>query len=60
MDQKKIDTRRKYFSPLVLKKLLKSAGYHDIEFSYDYENCGFKEMIEEKRLKNNYILKVRK
>ena len=56
----KIDTRRKYFSPLVLKKLLKSAGYHDIEFSYDYDYSGFKEMIEEKRLKNNYIVKVRK
>ena len=56
----KIDTKRKYFSPLTLKEMLISAGYHDIEFSYDYDYRRFKEMIDETRLKNNYIVKVEK
>jgi cyclopropane fatty-acyl-phospholipid synthase-like methyltransferase len=56
----KINTKRKYFSPLTLKEMLNSAGYHDIEFSYDYDYNGFKEMIDETRLKNNYIVKVKK
>jgi len=56
----KIDTKRKYYSPLTLKEMLKSSGYQDIEFSYDYNYNRFEEMIEETRLKNNYIVKVKK
>lgn len=54
----KIDTKRKYYSPSVLKDMLKSAGFHHIEFSYAYNYRGFEAKISESRLKNNYIVKV--
>ena len=56
----KIDTKRKYFSPLTLKEILKSSGFQDVEFSYSYDYNEFEEMIDESRLKNNYIVKVTK
>lgn len=56
----KIDTKRKYYSPIVLRDILKLAGFKEIEFSYAYDFYGFKAMIDETRLKNNYIVKAKK
>jgi len=56
----KIDTQRKYYSPSSLKEIFKTAGFQDVEFSYDYDYKGFEEMINETKLKSNYVVKVKK
>ena len=56
----KIDTSRKYYSPVELKELLNSAGFKKVEFAYDYDYCEFKPMIDESKLNNNYIVKAEK
>jgi SAM-dependent methyltransferase len=52
----KIDTDRRYYPPAELKKYLKEAGFTKIEFSIGYNLSGFCEMIDERKLKNNYIV----
>jgi SAM-dependent methyltransferase len=56
----KIDTERKYYSPMVLCDLLKFAGFKQIEFSFDYDLNGFSSMIDDKTLENNYIVRAKK
>ncbi len=56
----KINTRRKYFTPLVLKEIIKSSGFKDANFSYGYDYKGFKDIIDETKLKNNFIVKIKK
>ena len=54
----KIDTKRRYYSPSVLREILHDTGIGDVKFAHGYEYQKFQEMIEEKKLKNNYIVKV--
>jgi hypothetical protein len=56
----KIDTSRKYYCPDELKDYLEIAGFTDIQFSLDYNLTGFNSVIDETRLKSNYIVKARK
>jgi len=56
----KIDTKRKYYSPATLKEILASAGFQHIDFAYNYDYDRFEKMIDEDKLKNNYIIKVKK
>jgi len=55
-----IDTRRKYYRPAHLQKLLDSAGFRNIEFTYGYDYRAFTRMIDETGLKNNYVVKAEK
>jgi hypothetical protein len=43
----------------MLKELFKMSGLQKVKFSYDYEYLGLKDMIDETRLKINYIVKVK-
>jgi SAM-dependent methyltransferase len=52
----KVDTDRKYYSPIELKEHLKTAGFTDILFSLDYDLAGFKNEIDENKLYQNYIV----
>lgn len=54
-----IDTVRKYYSPSTLKDMLETAGFSNIEFSYDYDHRKFAETIDESGLTNNYIVKAK-
>jgi SAM-dependent methyltransferase len=56
----KINTDRKYYSPGELKGMLEIAGFKDIQFALDYNLKGFKNMIDENKLKKNFIVKARK
>jgi SAM-dependent methyltransferase len=54
----KIDTYRKYYSPLDIKGLLENAGFKDIQFSLNYDFSLFSSKIEERDLKTNFIIKA--
>ncbi|MBN2039365.1 MAG: class I SAM-dependent methyltransferase [Spirochaetes bacterium] len=58
-DQIKIDTDRKYYSPEAVRSLLKEAGFSEIELAPDYNTNEFSEMIDESRLRNNFIVKAK-
>jgi len=56
----KISTDRKYYRPDEIKQFLEMAGFKNIEFSLDYDLSGFADMIDESKLKKNYIVKAKK
>jgi SAM-dependent methyltransferase len=56
----KIDTDRKYYSPTDIKGFLEKVGFKDIEVSLDYDLTGFSSMIDDRKLRKNYIVKATK
>jgi SAM-dependent methyltransferase len=55
-----IDTERRYFNPVQMKELLVRTGFQDICFSIGYANNGFNEIIDEKDITTNFIVKASK
>lgn len=55
-----INTERRYFSPKEIEKLLKLAGFNNINFSTRFDKKTFTENLEEKILKTNFIVKAEK
>jgi len=48
------------FNSRALEGILKAAGFRSIEFAYNYDYHGFTGMIDEAKLKTNYIVKAMK
>ena len=55
-----IDTERRYYNPVQMKELLFRAGFQDICFAIGYANNGFNEIIDEKDITANFIVKASK
>jgi SAM-dependent methyltransferase len=56
----KIDTDRKYYSPSDIKGLLEKVGFKNIQLTLDYDFSAFSNMIDERDLKTNFIIKATK
>lgn len=55
-----LDTWRRYYSPVELKKILTTVGFKSITFSNDYDYKSFRPMINVSNLRLNYIVRARK
>ncbi len=53
-----IETKRKYYSPSEIKKLLPLAGFLKISFSTLYNKEKFRPKLGDNNLKGNYIVKA--
>jgi len=56
----KINTYRKYYSPVEIRKCLNEAGFDDVKYSISYNKSLFEDKIDESLLTTNFVVQARK
>ncbi len=57
-EETRIESVRRYYPPLTLKRLLETVGFQKVIFSEKYEETAFKKDINEKNVTRNFLVKA--
>jgi hypothetical protein len=57
-EETEIETRRKYYSPEEMKRILVNAGFKKIKFSKTYNYYDFNNKIIEDEMISNFLIKA--